>query len=384
MKSLKCVYLFLLAFWACFGCDEGIEIVDDILIREPDQSPLTAPLPTTHRSLPEHDDIPLKLMSPEAIEREYGPGWMHAPVPATIPQQHIDRQSGIMWVGHGFLPHENGTVFVPKVTEVFLTAEAALRSEQYQMLKNYFAEWNAEYDKIAHTTDEWLFPEHYDFDGNSVYVHFNIATKREVRKFLTSAVRSGEFHKRSIIIKNTVETEGIVRSEHLFPSFTLFALALSEWEHLIFPAAPHNSITWFQVRVFAKNTEELGSDEEYAYHLNLTDDIPSEPIPEEPKLTTSTITIGSFGFGNAEDVLQDEDVINYLGYVKNWAEAYCSGVKNPLHVMLFDFPNNAEAKTFQRLLRDKLHVRDEDITISDYTVYLNPTDPCEFQIDISP
>ena len=48
-----------------------------------------------------------------------------------VPQQVIDEESGTMNVAYAFPPHENGTIFPPKELTVFLTAEAAICSENY-------------------------------------------------------------------------------------------------------------------------------------------------------------------------------------------------------------------------------------------------------------
>lgn len=116
--------------------------------------------------------------------------------------------------------------------------------------------------------------------------------------------------------------------------------------------------------------------------------VDKKPIAEEPTIDEMPppITIGSFGFGNAEDVFKNDDVITYFEYVNRWAKETCKGARNPLHVFLFDFPDRAEATAFQRLLGANLIIGDieNDIIISDDVVYLNPSDPCAFQIDISP
>ena len=207
--------------------------------------------------LPEHAHIPLKLMSPDAIAAEYGEQFTYLPVPVSIPQQHIDEQSGIMWVGYGFEPHENGTIFSPKALSVFLTAEAALHSEQYQLLLDYFTEWNANNPDQRHNGWANIVPGFIDYDGIFLNVHFQIATKEEAYSFLTSAVESGEFSSQFKIIKNEVKSDGIIHQKWV--NIGPIAI-LSFWDSLIFSDDDPNDITWYEIWVYAKNTGELDPD----------------------------------------------------------------------------------------------------------------------------
>lgn len=356
MRTFTGLYLILIAFALCvFGCDEGMEIADDIITSE--QSRITVAEPVTEDT----DDT------------------------IVVPQQVIDEESGTMKVAYAFPPHANGAIFPRKELTVFLTAEVAMRSEQYQVLIDYYTKWNTEHSDHGHNIHYHLFPKSVDSEGNLVHPFFEIITKEEAFNFLISVMESGEIHNRFTIIKNIVRTDGIIYSDRLHLSLTT---PLSDWENLVFPADAPDDITWFTVRIFAKNTGEL-EQEEIPKSTDNTDNMVAEPIAEEPTIwdeMPAPVTIGSFGFGSAEDVFKDKDVITYFEYVNRWAEGYCNRAKNPLNIMLFDFPNRTEAAVFQRLLGANLIIGDidEDIVISDDTVYLRPSDPCAFQIDISP
>ena len=177
----------------------------------------------------------------------------------TLPQQVFDREAGIMRVSYGYKPRDD-VVFSPKIgLVVFLTGDAALRSEQYRLLLDYFTEWNAQHPDHLHNNWIRIGPEFKDNHGNLMHPFFQIATREGAFRFLTSAINTGEFSDQFSIAKHTVGPDGIVHTERPHPHH--YFVPISVWDKLVFAPDAPNSIIWYGVRVLAKNSGEVHPDE---------------------------------------------------------------------------------------------------------------------------